>query len=106
MGQSATGAADESVTLTSPTAATYVAVLDGYSAAAGESGIGFRYDQYAVPTTGGTGNFRVSPNPVPVVQGQTTTFSALWDGLPAGRYLGRLTYPDALAPTYVYVDVP
>ena len=43
---------------------------------------------------------------MPVVQSQQTTFDAVWSGLAAGRYLGRLTYDGALAPTYVYVDVP
>lgn len=106
VGQSATGAADESVTLNAPVAATYVAVLDGYSAAPGASSIGYRYDQYTVPTAGGLGSFGASPDPVPVVQGESTTFDAVWSGLTQGRYLGRLSYDGALAPTYVYVDVP
>ncbi|GAB3023335.1 hypothetical protein GCM10011376_34500 [Nocardioides flavus (ex Wang et al. 2016)] len=106
VGLSATGSADESVTLNAPAAATYVAVLDGYSAAPGASSIDYRYDQYTVPTAGGLGSFGASPDPVPVVQGQSTTFDAVWSGLAQGRYLGRLSYDGALAPTYVYVDVP
>ena len=105
VGQSATGSADESVTLTNPTAGTYVAVLDGYSAAAGQSSIAYRYDQFSVPSTG-LGAFGANPNPVPVVQGQPATFDAVWSGLTTGRYLGQLSYDGALAPTYVYVDVP
>ena len=105
VGQSATGAPDESVTLTNPAAGNYVAVLDGFSAAPGETGIAYRYDQFTVPATGGAGSFGANPNPVPVIQGQTTTFNAVWSGLPTGRYLGRLSYDGALAPTYVYVDV-
>ena len=44
VGQSATGSADESVTLNAPSAGDYVAVLDGYSAPAGSSSIDYRYD--------------------------------------------------------------
>jgi subtilisin family serine protease len=106
VGQSATGAADESVTLDAPVAGSYVAVLDGYSAAPGASSIGYRYDQFTVPTTGGLGAFGARPDPVPVVQGGSTTFDAVWSDLTPGRYLGRLSYDGALAPTYVYVDVP
>lgn len=106
VGQSATGSADESVTLNAPAAGSYVAELDGYSAAPGASSIAYRYDQYTVPADGGLGAFAASPNPVPVTQGQSTTFDAVWSGLTSGRYLGQLTYDGALAPTYVYVDVP
>ena len=81
-------------------------MLEGFSAAAGASSIGYRYDQFTVPTTGGLGAFGADPNPVPVTQGQPATFNAVWSGLAPGRYLGQLSYDGALAPTYVYVDVP
>lgn len=106
VGQSATGSADESVTLTAPAAASYFAVLEGFSAAPGASSIAYRYDQFTVPTAGGLGGFGASPDPVPVTQGQSSSFDAVWSGLEPGRYLGRLSYDGALAPTYVYVDVP
>ena len=106
-GQSATGAADESVTLTNPKAATYLVEVDGFAAGSGESTIGYRYDRFLVTPTGGLGNFRAVPNPVPVTQGGATTFRAEWDALPAAsRYLGVLEYDGALAPTFVTVDVP
>ncbi len=104
-GQSATGSADERVTLTTPRAATYLVEIDGYAAAAGASTIDYRYDRYLV-TAAGTGGFGVRPSPVPVVQGQTRTFDAVWSDLARGRYLGTLEYDGALAPTFVTVDVP
>ena len=106
-GQSATGAADESVTLTNPKAASYLVEVDGFAAASGESSIGYRYDRFLVTPTTTLGAFHAEPNPVPVTQGQPTTFKAVWSGLdPAARYLGVLEYDGALAPTFVTVDVP
>ncbi|MBL0747761.1 S8 family serine peptidase [Nocardioides baculatus] len=106
-GQSATGSADERVTLTNPTAADYLVEVDGYAAASGESGIAYRYDRYVVTGATTLGGFAADPNPVPVVQGQPTSFNAVWSGLdPAARYLGVLEYEGALAPTFVTVTVP
>ncbi|MCF6379441.1 S8 family serine peptidase [Nocardioides KLBMP 9356] len=106
-GQSATGSADERVTLTNPKAATYLVEVDGYAAASGESGIAYRYDRYLVTPTTTLGGFHAEPNPVPVTQGQPTSFKAVWSGLdPAARYLGVLEYDGALAPTFVTVTVP
>ena len=105
-GQSATGAADESVTLTAPRPANYLVVLDGYAAAPGESGTDYRYDEFLVGATGGVGNLVARPNPLDVVQGGTTSFDAVWTDLADGRYLGLFEYDGALAPTYLSVDVP
>ena len=105
VGQSATGSADESVTLTAPAAGSYLVVVDGFAAAPGESSIAYRYDEYLIGATG-LGNLRAEPNPVTVTQGGATTFNAAWTGLASGRYLGYLEYDGALAPTYLYVDVP
>jgi len=104
-GQSATGAADESVTLTDPVAGSYRVYADGFSAATGESTISYRYDEFLVGATG-VGNLAADPNPLPVQQGQTTSFNATWSDLSAGRYLGLFDYEGSLAPTYLYVDVP
>ena len=106
VGQSATASADESVTLTAPAAGTYLAVIDGFAPAAGESSIAYRYDQFLVGTTGGVGNLAAVPNPLPVEQGKTTSFNATWSGLSDGRYLGMFEYAGALAPTFLYVDAP
>jgi hypothetical protein len=104
-GESATGSADESVTLTAPAAGKYLVVVDGFSAAPGESSIAYRYDEFLVGENG-LGGLTAQPNPVPVVQGQATEFDAVWSGLGGGRYLGLLEYDGALAPTYLHVDVP
>ena len=94
-GQSATASADESVTLTNPVKANYLVEIDGFSAAPGESGIGYRYDQFTVAATGGLGGLTATPNPVPVTQGQPTSFTASWSGLASGRYLGTFEYDGA-----------
>lgn len=104
-GQSATGAADEKVTLRNPVAANYLVVIDGFAAAPGESSIATTYDEYLLGATG-LGSFHAEPDPVPVTQGEATTYDAVWTGLEAGRYLGIVEYDGALAPTFVTVTVP
>ena len=105
-GQSATASADESVTLTNPVKANYLVEIDALSAAPGESGIGYRYDECTVAATGGLGGLTATPNPVPVTQGQPTSFTASWSGLASGRYLGMFEYDVPWRRSYVYVDVP
>lgn len=105
-GQSATGSADESVTLNNPVASSYLVVVDGYAAAPGETSIAYRYDEFLVGSTGGLGGFTATPNPVPVEQAKATSFQGTWSGLTSGRYLGLFEYDGALAPTFTYVDVP
>jgi subtilisin family serine protease len=105
-GRSATGSADEQVTLTNPTKGKYLVHIDGFAAAPGESSIAYDYADFLVTSTGGLGGLTATPNPVPVTQGQPTTFSAGWNGLASGRYLGMFDYDGALAPTFLYVDVP
>ena len=105
-GRSATGSADEQVTLTNPTKGKYLVHIDGFAAAPGESSIAYDYADFLVTSTGGLGGLTATPNPVPVTQGQETTFSASWNGLTSGRYLGLFEYDGALAPTFLYVDVP
>jgi hypothetical protein len=104
-GRSATGSADESVTLTSPAKGKYLVRIDGFSAAPGESGIAYDYADFLVTATDGLGGLTATPNPVPVTQGEETSFSASWSGLADGRYLGMFEYDGALAPTFLYVDV-
>ena len=94
------------MTLANPAKGKYLVEIDGFAAAPGESSIGMRYDQFLVSAAGGLGSLTATPNPVPVTQGAETSFTASWTGLTAGRYLGTFEYDGALAPTYVYVDVP
>ena len=104
-GQSATGAADETVTLVNPVPAKYLVEIHGYAAAPGETSIATTYDEYLVDATATLGSFKAEPDPVPVKQGETTSYDAVWSGLTAGRYLGMMEYEGALAPTYVTVSV-
>jgi len=104
-GQSATGSADETVTLFEPQPAKYLVVIDGYAAAPGDTATATTYDEYLVGPTG-LGNFHAEPDPVPVTQGESTWYDAVWSGLGIGRYLGIMEYEGALSPTYVTVSVP
>ena len=104
-GQSATGSADERVTLVNPAAGSYLVEVDPFSPAPGEPTLNWRLDFYDVNPAATAGGFQAVPNPVPVVENQTTTFQARWSGLETNaRYLGVLGYDGALAPTVVAVD--
>jgi subtilisin family serine protease len=104
-GQSATGSADESVTVADPEPGTYYVEVDSYAPAPGQSETAYRLDGYDVNPGTTLGSFRAEPNPLPVQAGQPTTFEARWEGLdPDSRFLGVLEYEGALAPTYVAVD--
>lgn len=49
-----------------------------------------------------TGSLSVAPNPVTIAAGGSTTVTARWSGLTAGRvYLGLIRYPSASRPTVV-----
>ena len=80
-------------------------MVEGYAAAPGETAIATTYDEYLVGPTG-LGSFHAEPDPVPVTQGQTTSYDAVWTGLTTGRYLGVMEYEGALSPTFVTVSVP
>ncbi|MCW2794679.1 S8 family serine peptidase [Nocardioides sp.] len=103
-GQSATGSADESVTLNSPDPGTYLVEVDGFAAGTAGSPMAYRFDFYDVDASATLGNLTATPNPVPVVNQEETSFDVSWTGLdPAGHYLGILEYEGALAPTMVFV---
>lgn len=105
VGSSATGSADESVDLRNPRAASYFIVVEGYSAAPGESTVEYRLDGFRVDGSATEGNLAASPNPVPVVGGVPTSYEAVWSGIDVGtRYLGYLEYEGALAATFIYVN--
>lgn len=107
VGQSATGAADEQVTLDNPAVGNYLVAVAGFADGAdGDGAIGYRLDVFDVQNSAGVGDLTVRPNPVPVTIGRPTSFDVLWSGLTAGgRYLGVLDYGDSQTdPTYVTVD--
>jgi subtilisin family serine protease len=94
-GFSATGAAEEEVTLTDPAPGEYVAYVTGFAVrTSGE----YAWTQWLV---GGqaAGNLTVAPPSQPVSAGKDVRFTAGWTGLdPAQRYLGWLGFSDGTAP--------
>jgi hypothetical protein len=99
--QSATGSADEQVTLTAPEAGTYLVVANVYSTSAPMT-----WDMtYANVQPGGEGAFTANPNPLAAVRGEKTSYELSWTGLTAGaRYLGLVRYADSAVSTIVTVD--
>lgn len=92
---SATGAADESVTIEAPTAGAYWIYVVGY--AAGEAGdpTPFRLDTYDLSPASTLGGLTATPDPLAVSSGEDATFTVSWTGLdPDARYLGILEYGD------------
>ncbi len=103
-GQSATGAADERVDLVAPAAGKYLVEVVNYANAPGETAGAYSLTSYLVGDSSNEGGLTVTPNPVPVTQGQDATFTASWSGLTPGTpYLGLLTYEGALAPTVLSI---
>ncbi|MFA6297711.1 MAG: S8 family serine peptidase [Nocardioides sp.] len=103
-GQSATGAADESIAEFGLPAGTYIVDVFGYAPGAGGSPMDFTLETYNVGATG-DGAFTAAPDPVPVVQNTPATFSVSWAGLDAdSSYLGFVEYAGATDVTMVKVD--
>ena len=98
---SATGSADEQVTLTAPEAGTYMVVANVYSTSAPMT-----WDMtYANVLPAGEGAFAVNPNPIAAVRGEKTSYELSWSGLTAGtRYLGLVRYADSAVSTILTVD--
>lgn len=106
-GEAATPAADETLTLEAPAPGTYLVEVDGYAAGSAGSPIDYTLDYFGIGATSGVGDLTVTPDPVPVQLGRTTSFTLGWTGLePASTYLGRLTYAGSDEPTYVEVATP
>jgi hypothetical protein len=90
---SASGAADEEVTMLSPEAATYDVYVNGFTTPGGSTA--YHQSNFVVgPAT--VGNATVTPNPAAVTSGTPTTLTANWTGLdPAKRWLGLISYVEA-----------
>ncbi|QNA91665.1 S8 family peptidase [Microbacterium sp. Se5.02b] len=101
--QSATGSADEQVTIPEPTAGTYLVVANIYSTTGPMT-----WDMtYANVLPDGEGELTATPNPIAAVRGQRTSYELGWTGLTAGaRYLGLVQYGDSEVRTVLTVDVP
>ena len=98
MGLSASGAADEELTLLAPAAGTYEVYVSGFATPGGSTAYGLA--NFVVPP-GSVGNATVTPDPAFVELGVPETLTAAWTGLdPAKRWLGAITYAgtDAFGP--------
>jgi hypothetical protein len=87
---SASGSADEQVTMVDPAAGTYDVYVNGFSTPGGSTSYGLA--NFVVPATS-AGNGSVTPNPAAVSQGVPATLVADWTGLdPTKRWFGVITY--------------
>jgi len=101
MWQSASGSADEEVTLDAPVAGTYLVEANVYSFTAP-----FTWDMtYANVGGTGEGALTATPNPIAAEQGVETSYALSWNGLTAGTdYLGLVRYGDSAVRTVLTVD--
>jgi Subtilase family/Fibronectin type-III domain/Bacterial pre-peptidase C-terminal domain/Peptidase inhibitor I9/PA domain len=97
---SASGAADEQVTLTAPAAGTYDIYVNGFATPGGSTA--YAISNFVVPDTA-AGNLTVTDN-VPVTIGGPVTLTASWSGLdPAQRWFGVVSYANATDVTFISV---
>jgi hypothetical protein len=102
VGFSASGSADEQVTLKAPTAGTYDVYVNGFATPGGSTTYGIA--NFVVPSTS-AGNGSVTPSPVSVTVGVPVTLNANWTGLdPAQRWFGVISYSGATDVTYFSVN--
>ena len=89
---SASGAADEQVTLVSPAPGTYDVFVNGFTTPGGSTSYGLA--NFVVPATD-AGNLTLSPNPVPApaALGDPSTVTGTWSGIDTTkRYFGVIRY--------------
>ncbi|KRA25051.1 hypothetical protein ASD65_11915 [Microbacterium sp. Root61] len=98
---SATGSADEEVSLDDPTPGWYMVVTNMYLTTQPMT-----WDlTSAIVAPGGAGSLTATPNPLPVTFGQQATYSLSWTGLqPDTSYLGVVQYGDSAVRTVLQVD--
>jgi subtilisin family serine protease len=90
---SASGAADEQVTMLNPSAGTYDVYVNGFATPGGATA--YHQSNFVVGSAS-VGNGTVDPNPASVTSGTPTTLTAKWTGLdPAKRWLGLIEYSGA-----------
>jgi hypothetical protein len=98
---SASGAADEQVTMDNPAEGDYDVYVNGFATPGGSTS--YHLANFVVPV-GPVGNATVTPDPATVTVGEPTTLTASWTGLdPAKRWFGVITYVGADAVTYFSV---
>jgi len=87
VGLSASGSADEQVTMIDPAAGTYDVYVNGFAG----DGV-YKLSNFVV-SSASAGNASVAPNPAPVTQGTPAALTASWTGLdPAMRWFGVINY--------------
>ena len=98
---SASGSADESVSLDDPTPGTYLVEVDVFSFTDP-----FTWDLWTtVVGADGEGSLTATPNPLPGTEGTPTSYTLSWSGLtPDTTYLGVVQYGDSAVRTVVTVD--
>jgi hypothetical protein len=97
---SASGSADEQVTLPAPAAGTYDVYVNGFAASGGSAA--YTISNFVVPDAA-AGNLTVTDD-VPVTIAVPVTLTASWSGLdPAKRWLGVVSYAGATDVTLVSV---
>ena len=102
---SATGAADEQVTIVAPEAATYRIYAIVFSVGTGDTVADFIVTTFGLQPGAGEGNFTVTPSVVDGQQGVPVTYTASWSGLtPETTYLGLVEYGETGLATYVTVN--
>jgi subtilisin family serine protease len=90
---SASGAADEQVTMLNPADGIYDVYVNGFATPGGSTAY---HQSNFVVGSGSAGNATVDPNPATVTSGEPTTLTATWTGLdPAKRWLGLIEYSGA-----------
>jgi len=98
---SASGSADEQVTLLAPAAGTYDVYVNGFATPGGSTSYGI--SNFVVPSAS-AGNASVTPNPAAVTVGVPVTLTAAWSGLdPAKRWFGVISYAGTDSATYLSV---
>jgi subtilisin family serine protease len=101
VGVSASGSADEQVTMVAPTAGTYDVYVNGFATPGGTTA--YHLANFVVPAAS-AGNVAVSPNPAPATQGVPLTLTATWTGLdPAKRWFGVISYAGTTSRTFLSV---
>jgi hypothetical protein len=101
---SASGAADEQVTLVAPDEGTYDVYVNGFTTPGGSTN--YALANFVVSESD-AGNLTLTPNPVPppAELGDPSTVTASWAGLdPAREYFGVIHYAGSDVLTFVSVD--
>ncbi len=98
---SASGSADEQVTLLDPDDGTYDVYVNGFATPGGSTNYGI--SNFVVPAAD-AGNASVTPNPASVTVGVPVTLTAHWSGLdPSKRWLGVISYAGADSKTLLSI---